>query len=91
MFKKINDWWESLCTNCGSCCYEKEFNEDLIFINMEKPCKYLDTCTKSCTIYDDRLKKNERCDKVNIFHALFNPYLPYHCGYVKKIRFWIGK
>ncbi len=55
---------------------------------MEKPCKYLDTCNNSCSIYNDRFKINSHCKKVNLIQALFNPYLPSSCGYVKKVRFW---
>ena len=88
MFKRVSNWWEGLCNGCGLCCYEKEFNEDLIFINMEKPCKFLDTCSNKCSIYSERFKINPHCKKVNLFQALFNPYLPGSCGYVKKVRFW---
>lgn len=89
MLKKIIGNWENLCHGCGMCCYEKEFHEDLIYINMEKPCKYLDVTTNSCTVYCDRFKINKYCKKVNLYQALFNPYLPKSCGYVKKVRFWL--
>ena len=88
MFKKINLWWENLCDGCGLCCYEKEFNEDLVFINMEKPCKYLNCDNNSCSVYEKRFNINPNCRKVNLYHALFHPYLPGSCGYVKKVRFW---
>ncbi|MGL1892668.1 MAG: hypothetical protein OCD02_13645 [Spirochaetaceae bacterium] len=88
MVYKINKWWESLCHNCGLCCYEKKFNEDIIFIDMESPCKYLEQCSNHCTIYNDRFKINSDCSKINLYQALFNPYLPSSCGYVQKVRFW---
>ncbi|QEN03588.1 hypothetical protein EW093_02370 [Thiospirochaeta perfilievii] len=89
MLKKIDKWWESLCCGCGLCCYEKEFSdEDIIFINMEKPCKFLDCNSNCCTVYNKRFNINPDCKKVNLYEALFNPYLPSSCGYVKSVRFW---
>lgn len=88
MIKKINNWWESLCNSCGLCCYEKEFNNDIIFINMNRPCEFLEVCSNKCSIYNRRFKINKSCKKVNLFEALFNQYLPSNCGYVKKVRFW---
>lgn len=88
MFNRVKLWWESLCNGCGLCCYEKEFNGDIIFVNFEKPCEFLNCETNMCSIYCDRFKKNSDCRKLNLFEALFNPYLPGSCGYVKKIRFW---
>lgn len=55
---------------------------------MESPCEFLDSCNNKCTIYSKRFKTNPDCKKVNIYEALFNPYLPSSCGYVKSIRFW---
>lgn len=89
MFKSINNWWESLCNGCGICCYEKEFDDQgLIYINLDRPCTYLEVCSNRCSIYSNRFKVNRECKKVNLFTALFNPYLPGHCGYVKRLRFW---
>lgn len=89
MFNKINRWWESLCSGCGLCCYEKDFNEDdIIFINLEKPCPYLNSDCGTCSVYPDRFKVNSHCKKLNLYEALFNPYLPGNCGYVRAVRFW---
>lgn len=89
MIKKLNNWWEGICTGCGICCHEKEFTTDgIVIINFDKPCKYLDKCNNKCKIYDVRFKQFPICKKVNIFEALFNPYLPPSCGYVRKFRFW---
>lgn len=89
MFNKINKWWEDLCHGCGLCCHEKEFSDDdLILINLAKPCGFLDSCDNRCTIYSDRFNKNPHCKKINLYQALFNPYLPGSCGYVMRLRFW---
>ena len=89
MFRRINTWWEGLCHGCGLCCHEKEYDDNnLLYINLEKPCKYLNRCDMSCSVYNNRFKINPECKKVNLFQALFNPYLPSSCGYVEKVRFW---
>lgn len=74
------------------CCHEKEFNDEgMIFIDLDKPCQFLDSCNNRCTIYDTRFLENKNCKKLTLYQALFNPYLPSSCGYVKKIRFWKRK
>ena len=91
MYNIINNWWEKICNNCGKCCYEKEFNGDIIFVNINTTCENLELCSNRCNIYMDRFKLNKDCRKVTIFTALFNPYLPGDCGYVQKFRFWRKK
>ena len=44
--------WESICTRCGKCCYfivdgERSYSE---------PCRFLDTGTNLCTVYEERDK-----------------------------------
>ena len=51
---------ESLCTNCGKCCYKKIIVGRTVFIT-PFPCEYLDTRTNLCTIYDRRHELNPLC------------------------------
>lgn len=81
---------ENLCLSCsdqirGNCCHfsvcvgeEKRFN-----ILLEKhSCKYLDSETRWCIIYKDRLKKNPNvCHSIE--YAIKNKSLVKNCLYVK--------
>ncbi len=87
-FAKKRRAWEDLCLRCGICCYEKEHRGLSVIINLNKPCEFLDTEEKTCTIYPERFAICKNCEKVTIFHALFSRYLPETCAYVKKYRKW---
>jgi uncharacterized protein len=79
--------WESVCTNCGACCYEKTENEDgTIYIDFDKPCSYLDTYNQCCTVYRKRFRTCKECSRLGAWHALFARWLPPDCGYVRKFR-----
>lgn len=80
--------WEDTCSRCGICCYEKGYVGGRIYINMRAPCRYLDTETRLCTVYEKRFKVCKDCIKVNIFHALFSGQMPENCGYVLRYRKW---
>ncbi|MCC8073189.1 MAG: hypothetical protein LIO62_03585 [Clostridiales bacterium] len=84
---KYKDDWESICTRCGKCCYTRSFDSNnQLIIHYDSPCKYLDTQTNLCTIYDERFKKCNYCGKVTLFTALYNPTLPSDCAYVQIFR-----
>lgn len=79
--------WESICNNCGACCYEKiEGDSGTIYIDFDKPCFYLDTYNNCCTVYKKRFRKCRQCSRLGIRHALFARWLPPDCGYVRKFR-----
>ena len=80
--------WESLCNRCGLCCYEKDYDKGRGIIVLSLPCRYLDEETNLCTVYDRRFKTCRECRKVTIFHALFSPFMPESCGYVRHYRRW---
>lgn len=92
IFKKWMRWrkdWDSLCNHCGKCCYLRYVDKNKnVIIDYNFPCGYLDTNTKTCSVYDERFKRCEYCGKVNLFTALFSPTLPKDCGYVKTFRVW---
>lgn len=58
---------------------------------MNRPCEYLDCKSGKCSVYRKRFEINSHCRKVNVYHAMFNPYLPSNCGYVRKLRFWLRR
>ncbi len=74
--------WEDMCKRCGLCCHEKIIYDDEIVFDLSSPCEHLNTETNLCSIYNDRFKKCGRCQKVNIFRAMFASYLPLSCAYV---------
>lgn len=79
--------WETLCNGCGSCCYEKNQQEDgTIYIDFDKPCPHLDTYSNNCSVYRKRFKVCRECSRLGAWHALYARWLPPDCGYVKKFR-----
>ena len=80
--------WESVCTQCGLCCYQKEWRRGKIVTNFQAPCRFLEESSRMCTVYDLRFRRCSECRKMTIFHALFASYLPEKCGYVRRFRFW---
>ncbi len=84
--------WDDLCRCCGKCCYERRAERDgSVTIFYQAPCEYLDTETRRCRIYPERLTKCDRCGKVNLRTALFNPTLPEDCAYRQTFRVWDRK
>jgi uncharacterized cysteine cluster protein YcgN (CxxCxxCC family) len=80
--------WEAVCTQCGLCCYQKEWRFGKIVTNYRAPCRFLDESSRLCTIYERRFRECAECRRMTIFHALFVSYLPAECGYVRRFRFW---
>ncbi|PIE04630.1 MAG: hypothetical protein CSA76_03145 [Spirochaetales bacterium] len=79
--------WESHCRCCGLCCYQKRRLPDGCWeIDLSRPCPWLDEQTRLCRIYSRRLRVYPLCRRVNIWRALFAPYLPPSCGYVMRLR-----
>ena len=80
--------WDDICTQCGACCYQRDRVGGELVIHKELPCRFLDTDSQLCTVYDTRLQTCVECKRVTIFHALFSRYLPDDCGYVERFRKW---
>lgn len=80
--------WDALCNRCGKCCYERTVHGRRLLVHYERPCRFLDTRSNLCTVYDERFTVCRQCRRVTIFHALFDPGMPPDCAYVKRYRFW---
>lgn len=78
--------WESYCRRCGLCCYEKERRGRTVVTDYRRPCPYLDTSTRLCTVYQNRFAVCGQCRRMTLFHALFVQWLPPSCGYVRRYR-----
>jgi len=84
--------WDDLCYRCGLCCYGRSVSgTGEVVVDFSSSCKFLNKETRLCNIFKDRLKRHGNCSSVNIFRALFHPYLPSGCAYVKTFRFWKNK
>jgi uncharacterized protein len=78
--------WEALCRRCGTCCYEKDIKGFSVVTNYQRPCVHLDTASRLCTEYENRLAVCPQCRKMTLRHALFVRWLPDGCGYVQRFR-----
>jgi uncharacterized cysteine cluster protein YcgN (CxxCxxCC family) len=96
MLSRIRAWmrrrrerWDSICKQCGMCCYEKSITRTgEVIVRLNAPCRYLDPDTKRCTVYENRFAVCKDCKKLRFYHALFASYLPANCGYVERFRIW---
>jgi len=80
------DEWETICTKCGKCCYEKVDLGGGEIRYTDEPCRYLDTQTKLCQVYENRHEVEPDCislteDLVRTLH-----WLPEDCAYVEYVR-----
>ena len=86
--KARREEWDSLCIQCGLCCYRKEYRHGRMMINLNRPCNYLDVESRLCMVYENRFKICSDCRKVTLYHAFFSSLMPEECGYVQKYRKW---
>ena len=71
---------ETLCRNCGKCCYKKFIIGKRVYIT-PFPCEFLDVHTNLCTIYEQRHKLNPTC--LSVPKGLKHSSFPADCPYVK--------
>ena len=76
--------WESVCTRCGRCCYEKIGFEGRIYYT-GLPCEHLDPGTMRCQVYDQRDKKRPGCVRLTS-ENIKKGFLPADCAYVTDIE-----
>jgi len=73
---------EARCRRCGRCCYEKHIIGDRVFLT-RLPCRYLDTRTNLCTIYE---KRHEICPGcLDVPTGIEFGVFPADCPYVQDI------
>lgn len=74
--------WESLCDGCGKCCLAKLEDEDSGEVYYtDLVCRYMDSETCGCTVYQERQTKVPQClvltpDNLDAVH-----WLPQTCAY----------
>lgn len=73
--------WESLCKQCGLCCFEKIEDERGNIFYTQTPCRYLDVVSRQCSIYTRRFAINPICIKLTPELVGTLRWLPSDCGY----------
>ncbi|MDH3454318.1 MAG: hypothetical protein OEL80_04150 [Desulfuromonadales bacterium] len=76
--------WESICSKCGRCCYEKIDFEGRIYYT-ELPCEFLDPETRLCRVYAERDTQRPGCVRLTQKH-LKKGFLPADCPYVAGVK-----
>ena len=56
---------ENWCLRCGRCCHEKIRLDDGRVLITDIPCDYLDAATRLCRVYDDRSRRQMRCQSAS--------------------------
>ncbi|MEI8355655.1 MAG: YcgN family cysteine cluster protein [Deltaproteobacteria bacterium] len=75
--------WESLCNQCGTCCFEKIENDNGTIFFTQTPCRYLDVVTRSCRIYSRRSEINPDCIQLTESLVRELSWLHNDCAYKK--------
>ena len=71
---------ESLCTQCGLCCYKKGMTPNGQVVFLREKCEYLGD-DNLCAVYEDRLEMHGCC---SIERAIMLNALPMCCPYIKE-------
>lgn len=78
---------EKICRKCAKCCYEKVYiHDEVYFTNV--PCKFLDTETNLCKVYDNRHNAHIRC--MTIEEGIKVRAFPADCPYVQDVKEYQG-
>ncbi|MEW6351981.1 MAG: YkgJ family cysteine cluster protein [Thermodesulfobacteriota bacterium] len=81
------DEWESICTKCGRCCYEKVDLGGGEIVYTDEPCVHLDTETNLCKVYDRRHEVEPDCISLTEELVRSLGWLPEGCAYVEHVGF----
>ena len=74
--------WEALCDHCGVCCLHTVRNGKTGKIkHLAVACRYLDTSTCRCEIYDNRNGIEPDCERLSPDKIRRIKQLPYTCAY----------
>lgn len=74
--------WESLCDGCGKCCLAKledEETDEVYYTDLV--CRYMDSESCRCTVYDTRLAKVPECLDLTAESVAQYHWLPQTCAY----------
>ncbi len=77
--------WETICEQCGLCCFEKIEGDNGAIFFTATPCRYLDVVSRKCRIYSRRFAINPDCVKLTEELVRTLPWLHDQCGYRKAL------
>ena len=78
--------WESICRQCGKCCYEKVDLGAGEIIYTSEPCVHLDTKTNLCKVYGNRQIVEPDCIELTEDLVRSLNWLPPDCAYLEYVR-----
>lgn len=74
--------WESLCSRCGMCCFQRMYNRKTGIPQYTKiRCNHLNAATLQCDVYENRFDVDYSCEKVTPENIRELGWLPETCGY----------
>jgi uncharacterized cysteine cluster protein YcgN (CxxCxxCC family) len=77
----IDPAWDSLCKQCGRCCFEKIEDERGTIFYTQTACRFLDVVSRRCKIFKRRFEINPSCVKLTPELVATLRWLPRDCGY----------
>lgn len=76
--------WDSLCKQCGRCCFEKIEDDRGNILYTQTACRFLDIISRECKIFERRFEINPSCIKLTPELVQTLHWLPRDCGYHSK-------
>lgn len=76
--------WDSLCKQCGRCCFEKIEDDRGNILYTQTACRFLDVSSRECKIFERRFEMNPSCVKLTPELVDTLRWLPRDCGYRSK-------
>lgn len=74
---------DSLCRQCGRCCYKKIEIDGAVYTT-PFPCEHLDVETRLCRVYEKRHVVNRRC--LSVEKGIKRHAFPADCVYVRDLK-----
>ena len=74
--------WESLCSRCGICCFQRVYNRKTGAPHYTSiRCRHLNAATLQCNLYENRFDVDYSCEKITPENIRELNWLPETCGY----------
>ena len=73
--------WDSLCNQCGRCCFEKIEDDRGNIFYTQTACRFLDVVSRRCKIFERRFEICPSCVQLTPELVKTLRWLPGDCGY----------